>query len=235
MNLFQKAARKIIKISFDFAVKVITFFSEMSTYHSKLEALNKLPEGTLGAEIANCLRSRKLHFVPGFESHDLKHILLDYEMTPEEEIRLQAFMIGNGNHSIPSYLIFVFGALLLPDRWRTFYEDYIHGKRTLPISHWTLDACGHRNLEELRKEIVLPSKETLDVVYKPSSFIKIGALGAITAGISGMLFCLPFLFSSNMADLVGAGFPFIGGAILVAGGLISWSNTTKPQKVKLKV
>ena len=42
-----------------------------------------------------------------------------------------------------------------------------------------------------------------------------------------MLFCLPFLFSSNVADLVGAGFPFVGGAILFVGGLLVLSNLSK--------
>lgn len=40
-------------------------------------------------------------------------------------------------------------------------------------------------------------------------------------GAFGMLFCFPFLWSANMADLVGAGFPFIGGAILFGSALLS--------------
>ncbi|NQX86802.1 MAG: hypothetical protein HRT67_13030 [Flavobacteriaceae bacterium] len=53
------------------------------------------------------------------------------------------------------------------------------------------------------------------------------AIAAVLAGVFGMLFCLPFLFSSNIADLIGAGFPFVGGAILVVGGLLALSNLTK--------
>ena len=41
------------------------------------------------------------------------------------------------------------------------------------------------------------------------------------AGAFGMLFCVPFLWSANMADLVGAGFPFVGGAILFSFGLLT--------------
>ena len=59
---------------------------------------------------------------------------------------------------------------------------------------------------------------------------KFGALAAITAGVFGMLFCLPFLFLSNMADILGAGFPFIGRAILAVGVLIAVSNLTRPPK-----
>jgi len=58
-------------------------------------------------------------------------------------------------------------------------------------------------------------------------FIQFAAVATVLAGVFGMLFCLPFLFSTNMADLVGAGFPFIGGAVLVVGGLMSLSILTK--------
>ena len=59
------------------------------------------------------------------------------------------------------------------------------------------------------------------------SKIKKGAIVAIIAGIFGMLYCLPFLYSARIEDLVGAGFPFVGGAILVSGGLIALSNLVK--------
>jgi hypothetical protein len=58
-------------------------------------------------------------------------------------------------------------------------------------------------------------------------------LASITAGIFGMLFCLPFLFSSNMADLVGTGFPFVSGAMLIAGGLLTLSNLSPTEKSQL--
>lgn len=51
--------------------------------------------------------------------------------------------------------------------------------------------------------------------------INILAILAIVSGAFGMLFCFPFLWSANIADLVGAGFPFVGGAILFGTGLIT--------------
>jgi hypothetical protein len=44
---------------------------------------------------------------------------------------------------------------------------------------------------------------------------------AIIAGLFGMLFCYRFLWSSHMEDLVGAGFPFVAGAILFGSGLVT--------------
>ncbi|MDR6338328.1 hypothetical protein HNQ91_001350 [Filimonas zeae] len=59
------------------------------------------------------------------------------------------------------------------------------------------------------------------------SFVKFGAYAAIILGAFGMMFCLPFLFSARTNDLIGAGFPFVGGAIIASGGLIALSILTK--------
>lgn len=229
MNILQKIARKIIKRSFDFSVSTIEFFSEMEPYVEKVSELRKLDNGTLGKEIADCLDNHDLTLVPKYESHDLKHVLLNYKMTAEDEIRMQAFMVGNGNYSIPSFTILTFGAILLPDLWLTFYSDFKKGKKTIGISEWTIEKYATRNLTELRTELLKPEfeqKTTIDM----KQVTKFGAFASIAAGIFGMLFCLPFLFSSNLADLVGAGFPFIGGAILAVGGLLALSNLSRPLK-----
>jgi len=55
--------------------------------------------------------------------------------------------------------------------------------------------------------------------------VRILATLALAAGAFGMLFCFPFLWSGRMEDLVGAGFPFVGGAILFASGLVALALT----------
>lgn len=59
---------------------------------------------------------------------------------------------------------------------------------------------------------------------------KLGAYTAIILGTFGMLFCLPFLFSSRLIDVIGAGFPFVGGAIIASAGLFTLANLSKHEK-----
>ncbi len=226
MNILQKISRRIIKLSFEASVSTIEYFSKMDKYYQQVDELRKLENGTLGKEIANCLDDHKLTLVPKYESHDLKHVLLDYKMTAEDEIRMQAFMIGNGNYSIPSFTIFFFGAILLPDLWLTFYSDFKKGRHTLPISKWTINDFANRPISKLRTELAQPARQKINVIDM-KRLTQFAAMATVLAGVFGMLFCLPFLFSSNMADLVGAGFPFVGGAILVVGGLLTLSILTK--------
>lgn len=55
------------------------------------------------------------------------------------------------------------------------------------------------------------------------NLINAAALLVAIAGAFGMLFCLPFLFSNKIIDVVGAGLPFVAGAILVGLGLIAFA------------
>jgi len=230
MNTLQLLTRSIIKKSFHFSVWIIEWFYDMMPFYAKITALRNLPKGSLGKDIADCLDANNLRLIPNFESHDLKHTLLNYAMTPEDEIRMQAFMIGNGNCSLVSFLIFTFGAILLPDLWPTFYADFEKGRQTTPIKTWTIETYGDKQTADLRNEILLfrPSKRTYSIMRK---LIKAGAVISVVVGFLGMLYCVPFLFSSATVDVIGAGFPFIAGAILVSGGLITLSNLIKQSQI----
>lgn len=227
MNVLQKLTRNTIKKSFHLSVWVIEFFSDTKPYKEKLVALRSLPDNTLGKQAANCLDENNLRIVPGYESHDLKHTLLNYKMTAEDEIRMQAFMLGNGNYTIPCFAILTYGVILLPDLWQTLYADFQKGRNSVPISNWTLDEFKEYDLKTLQAQLAKPV--IIDnTMFNSKSIAKYGAYSAIAAGIFGMLFCLPFLFSASIADLVGAGFPFVGGAILTVGGLLALSNLARP-------
>lgn len=218
-------SEKIIKLSFNFSVCFIERFHNMKHFEQKVDKLRSFPEDTLGNQIAKCLDSHDLKLVPKYESHDLKHVLLEYKMTPLDEIRMQAFMLGNGNYTIPCFAILIFGTLLLPTKWKVFYNDFERGRNTKEISTWTIEKYAGLKIENLRL-MILKDEET-EKIFSIEKIIKVGAFVSILSGIFGMVFCLPFLFSSSMEDLVGAGFPFLAGAILAGAGLIALSNLSK--------
>jgi hypothetical protein len=97
-------------------------------------------------------------------------------MTAEGEIRMQAFMVGNGNYSIPSFVILTFGAILLPELGLTFYVDFKKGRSSVRISEWSIEKHAHRNLADLRAELILSDieKTKLKVVafFRPLTSIK---------------------------------------------------------------
>lgn len=218
-----KISEQIIKASFHLSVWTIEKFYDMNIYEHKVRELRNYEQGTLGREVAECLDRHRLKLVPGYESHDLKHVLLGYQMTPVDEIRMQAFMLGNGNITLPSIAIFLYGFILLPYMWNQLFRDFKLGLASTPIKTWTMEEYAGQQTKELRKK-VQNTKPEIDIMKKLAT---IGAFSAIFAGLFGMLYCLPYLFSPLLEDLVGAGFPFVGGSILFASGLISLSIQSK--------
>lgn len=225
-----KVSNFIIHFTFKTTVSVIRFFKNSSVSRKQMEQLRKMPSGTIGNEIAKSLDYHKYDVVPGFESHDLKHIILGYKMNPLDEVRMQAFMIGNGNFAIPTLTIFIYGFILFPNKWRQFFQDFKLGLISKPIKHLTID--------DVKNEVALDYRESVIGVYegKESIFfaklIAIGSISSIGAGVLGMLASVPFLFSAYVEDLIGAGFAFLAAAILFAAGLISL--TLLGNRVKLK-
>lgn len=224
---------QLIRKAFFLSIWWLEKCQDMSPYHHKVAALSQLPAGTVGKELADCLLAKKLTLVPGFESHDLKHLVLDYELEPLGEIRMQAFMLGNGNWTLPSLAIFLFGLLLLPQHWHLFWVDFQAGQRCPAVARLSIDACQHKQLVEVRK-LIFSRYFEIKVSMKPSLHFRISTVasyGLILAGLVAMLFCYPFLWSANVADLVGAGFPFVAGAIFVVGGFL---NLTLQAAVRVK-
>ncbi|WP_338815101.1 hypothetical protein V9L05_08290 [Bernardetia sp. Wsw4-3y2] len=227
-------SEKIIKKSFYLSVWIIEKICDTEKLKSKIAELEKLEQGTLGKEIAKNLKENNLNLVPNFESHDLKHSLLDFKMTPLDEIRMQAFMIGNGNWSLVSILIFLYGVILLPNKWNIFLQDFRKGQQAIPIKEWSIDEFADKQINELRQSLFNPKTKKVYSMkkWRVREISQYGSFAIIAAGIFGMLFCLPYLWSANIADLVGAGFPFVAGAILVVGGLINLSILS--QKIELE-
>lgn len=153
MNRIQKLNRKIISSAFYISVKIIKLVYDMKKFKAKKIQYLKYPNDTIGNKVSRCLVSNKLDLIPVFENHDLKHIILDYDMTPVDEIKLQAFMFGNGNHSLPCITILLFGMLLLPDEWSNLYCEFQKGKNSIPISHWKLDELAKENFITIKSQI----------------------------------------------------------------------------------
>ncbi|MTH15342.1 hypothetical protein [Flavobacterium sp. LC2016-01] len=117
----------------------------------KLNHLRSLEHGTVGREVAEMLDSKQYRLIPKFENHDLKHIILEYEMTMKDEIRMQAYLIGNGNFTFPCLIFFSLG-IFYPTIWKDLLNEYKLGKNTKSIHFLTLDDCMELQLIDIKNE-----------------------------------------------------------------------------------
>jgi ubiquinone biosynthesis protein Coq4 len=89
----------------------------------------------------------------------VKHVLTDYKSEGLDEIRLQVFMLGNGNYSLTCLLLCSM-ALIFPEHYATFKTDFAKGSLCKPLKSIDLKEHKMTQLDDLKKEL------KIDVVYE---------------------------------------------------------------------
>ncbi len=138
-----------------FGVFFLQLFGDRQRCKQLKIRLQDCPEGSVGCELLRLMERHGIHFVPWYERHDLKHLLLGYRLEACDEMRMQAFMFGNAGFSPFITLATLTFLLWVPDAWRDLPRHYFIGKMTRPIGGLNVEQVAHRNLEELRRELGL--------------------------------------------------------------------------------
>ncbi|MFK7920374.1 MAG: hypothetical protein AB8H47_00380 [Bacteroidia bacterium] len=119
-------------------------------YADKLEYMRNLPADSIGHEYAKMLDQNDLKVIPQFAEHDLKHLILGYGMTSAEELKMQAYLLGNGNYS-PICIGFLSFGILFPSLWEEFYAEFKKGKAAPSIFNLSLKDCMEKKSSELKR------------------------------------------------------------------------------------
>ena len=129
---------------------MLEFIYGKNKLDKKLLELNNLPKGTVGFEVSKLILQNNYRLIPKFENHDLKHLVLDYKMTIQDELKMQAYLIGNGNHTIACLLFFSL-VILYPSIWRNLFHEFHQGRKSTSIHFLTLENCKNLQLTEIKK------------------------------------------------------------------------------------
>ena len=156
LNAYQVWARQVIvHARTSFLIPIFRRLYGRAPAGIQLAALQGLPAGTLGRGVADLLAAHGLQLIPHYEDHDLKHVLLGYDMTPEDELKLKAFALGNGDWSI-TCVGFLLLAVLTPEVWPALRHHYRRGRQVPPVFRWKLATYAAYDLASLRRHIGLP-------------------------------------------------------------------------------
>jgi hypothetical protein len=133
------------------AVPVLNTFRRRSGWHYSVDSLRQFPPGSWEANLAQFLDQRGYEdFLSNYEAHDAFHTLLDYETDVVGELRLQAFMVGNGSVSFAGRVLFGLGCVLLPELWSQLRVDYTRGRKSPHIRTWNVGSMLGENLADLK-------------------------------------------------------------------------------------
>lgn len=112
--------------------------------------LLQLPSGSLGQQVGHFLSSNQLQLIPGFENHDVFHVLLEYGLSAPEEVELQWCLLGNGKRSIYAFLAAFTGAALFPEYWDRHRQAFRKGRQLRTFHHWYYEYLLRENLADLQ-------------------------------------------------------------------------------------
>jgi hypothetical protein len=85
---------------------------------------------------------------------------------------MQFFLIGNGKISPFTVGTAAFAAIMLPEQWRNFKEQYVRGKKARSIAKWDFQVLLSENFYDLKKIIFHLPVENSELVKKIAAFEK---------------------------------------------------------------
>ena len=134
-------------------MKFAKLYYEPEKWQHSAHDLRQLPDGSVGREMIRRLDKAGFTLHPGYELHDVKHTLLDYSFSPEDEVCMQVWFMGNRNYSLPVLGTVAYGIVSMPDQWKRFAQHFVRGWEAPDISHWDFNALVTHDLEAMRARI----------------------------------------------------------------------------------
>ncbi|MEZ4987510.1 MAG: hypothetical protein R2795_21100 [Saprospiraceae bacterium] len=128
-------------------------------WQTSREKMLQYSAGSLGRTLGVFLHQYGFNPMPGFENHDVFHVLLGYGPSATEEASMQWCLIGNGKRSAFAWLAALAGAALFPEHWGNFHAAYLRGRRMRRFHHWQFEYLLQENLLEMR-HFIQPTRQT---------------------------------------------------------------------------
>ncbi len=88
-----------------------------------------MPKASLGNELYLYLIKHNISFKPNLIRHDIKHILLGYEMDMPDELKIHSFLIGNRSYNTMGILYLIICTAIIPETIPSLILAYKRGKK----------------------------------------------------------------------------------------------------------
>lgn len=109
------------------------FKKKLPSWNLYMKDLIEFKTGSLGNQLSVFLTTEGFTIMEKHESHDIFHVLTNYNTTKEDEIAMQCFLFGNGRRTPYMTLSILVGIGLLPENITQFCKAYKRGKMAFPM------------------------------------------------------------------------------------------------------
>jgi ubiquinone biosynthesis protein Coq4 len=144
------------------ALPVVKKFTDPELVPFTMNELKQFPGGSMGNGLFHFLSQNQFTLLPHFETHDVKHVLLNYGISGKDEACMQYFYIGNGHYSVATVVSAIASFILMPECFFAFRKAFQRGKKALPIGKLHLGKFLHCNTNELQKRFLIEEISSAD-------------------------------------------------------------------------
>ena len=157
IQLLKKLRWRVLSwMTHSMALPAMRLFQQKRTFPYTLTELGAMPSTSTGATLYRFLEENKFQLLPNYESHDIKHAVLGYGGSEENEASLQYFMLGNGLRSLPVVTTILVTFFLMPEYHKSFKKAYNRGKQTAPLRGTDWFGLMPKPYNEVIKQLNLP-------------------------------------------------------------------------------
>lgn len=145
-------------------VKPLQFLCSTRTLDAKMEAMRNMPKDSVGYDLARLLDEHNLRLVPGFFEHDLNHLILGYGMGSEEELCMQAYLIGNRYYKWQCF-VFLASAVIVPRLWPSLWRHFLIGRARPSVKTIEFEDCLNETTIAVQENFSSPVTEESELEF----------------------------------------------------------------------
>lgn len=155
-NIFLRIHYKISSFTAHLIGPLVFRFEENNEHWNlSVKDLLNYEVGSVGRSLGEFLQINRLEPIAGAESHDVYHILFDFETSIKDEVALQFFLRGNGKKSIASFGTSIGAWCFFPFQWSYFIQSARRGKTCKDITGLVSKDILTRDLMQLKQSLFL--------------------------------------------------------------------------------
>jgi ubiquinone biosynthesis protein Coq4 len=116
---------------------------------------SEMPKNSLGYGLYDYLEKTNLSYRPNLIRHDMKHILLDYEMKMPDELKIHAFLIGNKCYNLMGIIYLGICVLIVPEIIPELKQEYKRGQKAKCLKNIDLQQFVKQDIKNVRKHLLI--------------------------------------------------------------------------------
>jgi len=133
------------------ATDLSDFLLRKRKWNYSLQDYQNMPENSLGKSLSDYMEKHSIPFKSNLVRHDLKHIVLGYEMDMPDELRIHSFLLGNRCYNPMAIAYLLICVMIVPEVIPTLKKDFKRGRRAKCLRNINLENFIKEDLTKCQK------------------------------------------------------------------------------------